>query len=129
MSYLGLDFGINYVNYRSFLSTVAIYDNAKVLNAGTDINYFSFRSANATDLRRADPYTWKSIERKLITTDAPLGMYVFDTRKKPIYTTQVGNMALVVQPSLVNAGCNIPTGWEMLANISNLMNASSLSSS
>lgn len=126
------DFYMQYSNFRHFLSTILIFDNQAAgvyPAAGSDINYFSFRSANATDLRRADPFTWKSIERKLLTTDAPLGMYMFDTRKKPIYTTQVGNMALVVQPSTVNAGCNIPTGWEMLANISNLMNASSLASS
>lgn len=126
------DFYMQYSNFRHFLSTILIFDNQNAgvyPAAGSDINYFSFRSANATDLRRADPFTWKSLERKLITTDAPLGMYMFDTRKKPIYTTQVGNMALVVQPSVVNAGCNIPTGWEMLANISNLMQASSLASS
>jgi len=37
-------------------------------------------------------------------------------------------MNLVVNPSLVNTGFNALVGWEDLANINNLLNASALSS-
>ncbi len=128
----GSDFYIPYSNFRHFLSTAAIFNNqnAGVYPApGSDINYWSIRSANATDLRKADPYTWQSFTRRKLMTDAPVPTYIFDTRDKPIYTTQQGNMSLVLNASLVNAGANIPVGWEMLANVSNLLNASSLAAS
>jgi len=126
------DFYMSYSNFRHFLSTIAIFDNQSngvYPAAGSDVNYFSFRSANATDLRKADPYTWAAMTRRKLLTDTPVPVYYFDTRNKPIYTTQSGNMSLVLNASLVNAGANIPVGWEMLANVSNLLNASSLSSS
>jgi len=126
------DFYMSYSNFRHFLSTIAIFDNQSngvYPAAGSDVNYFSFRSANATDLRKADPYTWAAMTRRKLLTDTPVPVCYFDTRNKPIYTTQSGNMSLVLNASLVNAGANIPVGWEMLANVSNLLNASSLSSS
>lgn len=128
----GQDFYMGYSNFRHFLSTTLVYDNQ--LNgvypaAGSDINYFSLRAANATDLRKADPYTWQAMTRRKLLTDTPVPVYYFDSRDKPIYTTQTGNMNLVMNASLVNAGASIPVGWEMLANVSNLLNAGSLSSS
>lgn len=128
----GQDFYMPYSNFRHFLSTVAVLDNwsgTAYPAAGSDVNYFSFRSANATDLRKADPYTWAAMTRRKLLTDTPVPAYYFDTRDKPIYTTQTGNMALVGNFSTVNTGANIPVGWEMLANVSNLLNASSLASS
>lgn len=128
----GQDFYIPFSNFRHFLSTMAIYDNQSAgvyPTAGSDINYWSIRSANATDLRKADPYTWESFARRKVLTDMPVPLYLFDTRDKPVYTTQTGNMNLVLNASLVNSGASIPVGWEMLANVSNLLNAGSLGSS
>jgi len=128
----GQDFYIPFSNFRHFLSTICIFDNetgGAYPTAGSDINYWSIRSANATDLRKADPYTWDTFARRNLQTDPPVPVYIFDTRDKPIYTTQTGNMNLVLNPSTVNSGASIPVGWEMLANISNLLNAGSLASS
>jgi hypothetical protein len=128
----GQDFYMAYSNFRHFLSTMAIFDNQSggaYPSPGTDINYWSQRAANATDLRKADPYTWQSYARRKIQTDFPIPLYVFDTRSKPVYTTQSGNMNLVLNPSLVNTNASVLVAWEMLANISNLLNAGSLASS
>ncbi|MDE2101040.1 MAG: hypothetical protein KGL39_27585 [Patescibacteria group bacterium] len=127
----GQDFYVPYSNFRHFLSTMVLLDNqtgGAYPSAGTDVNYFSLRAANATDLRKADPYTWASFARRKLLTDTPVPLYLFDTREKPIYTTQQGNMNIVANLSTVNAGCSLLTGWEMLANVSNLLNASSLAS-
>ena len=128
----GQDFYVPYSNFRHFLSTSVMFDNQSggaYPSPGSDINYWSFRSANATDLRKADPYTWSAFTRRKLMTDTPVPVYYFDTRDKPIYTTQSGNMALVLNASTVNSGASLLVGWEMLANVSNLLNASSLSSS
>lgn len=129
----GQDFYIQYSNFRHFLSTHVLFDNqtgGAYPTAGSDINYWSLRSANATDLRKTDPYTWETDMRLKIRTDMPVPIYVTDTFKKPIYTTAQGNMALVLNASTVNANASLLVGWEMLANVSNLMDAaSSLASS
>jgi hypothetical protein len=122
------DFNLGYSNFRHFLSTILIFDNGGTFNAGTDINYFSFRTANFTDMRKADPFVWKGMERQAIGTDFPKGSYYFDTRDKPIYTTQQGNTNLVVNASTVNAGANVLAAYEMLANVNNLQGAGSLAS-
>lgn len=125
----GQDFYISYTNFRHFLSTIVIYNNQ--LNgvyptAGTDINYWSLRSSNTTDLRKADPYTWESFVRRKLLTDTPVPVYITETREKPVYTTQSGNMALVLNPSLVNTNAFVLVGWEMLGNINNVNTAASL---
>jgi hypothetical protein len=128
----GQDFYMAYSNFRHFLSTMFIYDNQSggaYPAPGSDINYISQRAANATDLRKADPYTWQSYGRRRIQTDFPVPLYISDTRSKPVYTTQSGNMNLVINPSLVNTNASVLVAWEMLANISNLLNAGSLASS
>lgn len=124
------DFPIAYSNFRHFLSTTVIYDNA--LNgvyptAGSDVNYWSFRTANYTDTRKADPFTWSALARQKLLTDMPIGSYYFDHRNKPIFTTQTGNTNLILNASTVNANAQCMVGWEMLANVSNLINAGSLS--
>lgn len=126
----GQDFPIAYSNFRHFLSTTVIYDNALAgvyPGAGSDVNYWSFRTANYTDTRKADPFTWAALARRKLMTDMPLGSYFFDHREKPIYTTQTGNTNLILNASAVNANAQCMVGWEMLANVSNLINASSLS--
>lgn len=132
-TYTGLaqaqDFNMGYSNFRHFMSTVAFFQNGSAwpaISQGSDVNYWSFRTANYTDLRRADPYVFKGFERQKLLTDMPKGLYYFDTRDKPVYTTQTGNTNLVLNASTVNAGAQVQVGYEMLANVNNLVNAGSL---
>lgn len=128
----GQDFNMAYSNFRHFLSTCLIFDNqtgGAYPTAGSDVNYFSFRTANYTDARKADPFVWAGLARRKFLTDVPVGSYYFDHRDKPIYTTQVGNMNLVMNASTVNANAQTLVGWEMLANVNNLVNAGALASS
>jgi hypothetical protein len=118
-----------YSNFRHFMSTTLFYDNGSSwpsIVPGSDINYFSFRTANFTDTRKADPYVWAAFNRQKILTDTPKQVYYFDHRDKPIYTTQTGNTNLVMNPSTVNTSATVTIGWEMLANVTNLINAGSL---
>lgn len=123
------DFYMGYSNFRHFMSTLAVFDNGSAwsgITPGTDINYWSFRTANYTDTRKMDPYAWKLLERQKILTDMPKEMYYFDHRDKPIYTTQTGNTNLVLNASTANANAQVVVGYEMLANVNNLVNAGSL---
>lgn len=125
------DFNMAYSNFRHFLSTSLILNNQTAgayPTAGSDVNYFSFRTANYTDIRKASPFVWAGMARRKLLTDCPLATYYFDTRDRPIYTTQQGNTNLVVNMSTVNANASILVGWEMLANIQNLQNAGALAS-
>lgn len=123
----GSDNPIPFANFRQFLSTFIVYDNT-ALNIGTDINYFALQSANYTNIFKLDPFTSKLInERQIIADDFPIGMYYFDTRRKPLITTQYGNMQLVVNPSSVaGAGSQFLVGFEMLSLINQVANAGSL---
>lgn len=92
-----------YSNYRSFLSTIAIYDDDPATDtgrvAGTDVNYFSQQVANFTNLWKLDPFTQSQITRDILNTDLPAGCYLFDSRQKPIVTNQYGNQSLIINPS------------------------------
>jgi hypothetical protein len=123
------DFYFPYSNFRHFMSTTLVFDNGASwasISPGSDVNYWSFRTANYTDTRKADPFVWKGKERQIINNDFPREIYYFDHRSKPIYTTQTGNTALVGNFSTVNTGATATVGWEMLANVTNLVNAGSL---
>lgn len=123
------DFNMGYSNFRHFMSTLAFFQNGSAWSSivqGSDVNYWSFRTANYTDLRRADPFVFKGFERQKLLTDMPKGLYYFDTRDKPIFTTQTGNTNLVLNAGTVNAGAQVQVGYEMLANVNNLVNAGSL---
>lgn len=120
------DFQIPYANYRDFLSTTAIYDNAGTFNAGTDIAYWALQSANYTNLWKVDPNTAAEWGRLRLKIDFPKGMYYFDHRDKPIATVQYGNMALVINASSVTSGATVYIGYEMLALINQVTQAGSL---
>ena len=123
------DFPMGYSNFRHFMSTFAVFDNGSSwpsITPGSDVNYWSFRTANYTDTRKADPFIWKGLERQRVLTDFPKGVYYFDTREKPIYTQQTGNVNLVLNASTVNANAFVVAAYEMLATVSNLQNAGSL---
>jgi hypothetical protein len=97
----------SFINYRQYLSTFAIYDNAGVLNAGTDINRFKLLSANMLPLFDFTPPFQKLFERKIIGDDFPTGSYYFDFRDKPISTNQNGNMQLIFNPSVVTSSASV----------------------
>jgi len=125
------DNGIPYANFRNFLSTMVVYDNQTgggTLNAGTDINYFSLQAANYTNIFKMDPYMLKLIERTILNDDLPAGAYYIDHRRRPIITSQFGNMQLIINPSTVNSGAAFLVGFESLALINQVTQAGSLPS-
>lgn len=118
-----------YPNFRQFLSTCAIYDNAGTLNIGTDINYWALQSANFTNIFKYDPITAALLARDVLGDDMPKAGYYFDHRRRPIDTQQYGNMTLVFNPSSVGgASANVLLGLEMLAIRNLVMQAGSLMS-
>lgn len=123
----GQDFPIPLANFRDFMSVFAIYDNSKVLNPGTDMNYVGLQSANFTFINKYDPFMSAMLTRNLIGDDFPDGTYYFDFRNKPVATIQYGNMQLILNPSAVtDATANVLLGYETLALINQVTNAGSL---
>lgn len=121
------DFPIPYANFRQFLSTFVVYDNAGTLNAGSDINYFSLQAANYTNIWKYDPQMAALFARDVINDDFPVGTYYFDHRSKPINTQQYGNQQLIVNPSSVGGStAQTLVGWEALAFINQVVQAGSL---
>ena len=120
------DLPIPYANFRNFMSTCLIYDNAGVLNIGTDVNYFALQSANYTNIFKYDPQTSALFTREIMLDDFPKGTYYFDHRRRPISTVQYGNMSLVINPSAVTAGASVYLGYEALALINMVTQAGSL---
>ena len=110
------DQALPYANWRNFLSTFVVYDNAGVLNLGTDVNYLALQSANFTNLFKMDPFMLSLLTRTKINDDFAAGVYYVDTRNKPINTLQYGNMQLLVNPSAVtNSTSQLLIGYESLA--------------
>ncbi len=122
------DNNIPYANFRDFLSTCAIYNNAGTLNLGTDINYWAIQSANFSNIIKADPSLVALWARVRNQDDFPRGFYYFDHREKPINTVQFGNMGLIANLSSVTAGASILLGYESLALINQVIQAGSLAS-
>lgn len=123
------DFQIPYSNYRDYLSTTIIYNNAGVLAAGTDINYWALQAANYANLWNVKPYIaaiWANAE---IDDDMPLGTYYFSSRAKPISTAQYGNMNLVINASSVTAGAVVLIGYEDFAIQNQLLGAAGIANS
>lgn len=98
------DFPFAFPNMRQFNSVFSVYSNGGAQNAGTDINYWSLVSANATQLFKLDPLTATLFARQTFMGDPPLGTYYFDFRNKPIDTVSFGNMTLNMNASSVGAG-------------------------
>ncbi len=103
----GLDFPIPYTNFRSFLSTCAVFDNfgAAVATPGADVNYWAIQSANFTNMLQVEPHFIALKARNKIFSDFPINAannvaaYYFDHRDKPINTVQYGNMELILNPA------------------------------
>lgn len=125
----GQDFQIAYSNYRDYLSTTVIFNNAGTLNAGTDINYWQLIAANYVPLFNVTPTIAALWGNSEIGDDMPLGTYYFSSRAKPISTTTYGNMNLVINPSTVNSGAALYVGWEDFGIQNQLVNAAGLASS
>lgn len=124
---VGQDVPIAYANFRSFMSTLVVYDNAGVLNPGSDMTAWKLQSANYTNILNYDPFVSSLLSRQIINDDFPSGMYYFDHRQKPINTVQYGNMQLVATPSAVtNATSQLLVGFEALALINQVQQAGSL---
>lgn len=117
---------VQYANFRTFYSTVAIYDNDGTYNPGTDINYMAIQSANLIYLTKVDAFMASLMTRNLLGADCPKGVYVFNHRKRPVATNQYGNMQFVLNPSSVTSGASLLMGYEMLAIQSQAINAGSL---
>ncbi len=118
---------INYTNYRRFLSTMAIYDNAGVLNAGTDINTFKLQAANMTNIFDLPPAMIQFLSTRKIMGQFPLGSYYFDHREKPIDTVMNGNMQLLFNPSTVtNSTSTLLVGFEYIALLNQVAQAGSV---
>lgn len=116
----GNDFPVAYPNFRDFLSTIAVYDNAGVFNGGTDVNYWSLTSANFTNIFNMTPTIAALDARQTFMADPPLGTYYFDHRAKPLSTLAAGNMELNLNASAVTAGASLLIGFESFAQISQL---------
>lgn len=121
------DFPVQYANFRTFLSTIAIFDNGGTFNAGSDVNYVAIQVANQTYLERLDPFMSTLRTRQMIGDDYPPGTYVFDHRRWPIVTDQFGNTQFVINASAVNANANMQMMYEMLSIQNQAINAGSLS--
>lgn len=122
----GQDYFIPFANMRSFLSTFCIYDQAGTLNVGNDMNYVAIQVANATYIRNITPYYQALQNRNLVGDDLPKGMYLFETRDKPINTGNYGNTGIVLNPITAAAGTSVLIGWEAFAAQNQLVNAGSL---
>lgn len=122
------DFGIPFSNFRNFLSTVLVYNNNGTYNAGTDINYFALQVANQSQIWKYGPEEAALLARGVFMADPPLATYYFDHRAKPIATDQFGNAQITVNPSAVTAGASIKSGFEFMAQASEVVFAQSLPS-
>jgi hypothetical protein len=120
------DFPFAFPNMRQFNSVLAIFDNGGTLGTGSDINYWSLVSANATQLFKLDPLTATLFARQTFMGDPPLGTYYFDFRNKPIDTISFGNMTLNLNALTVNAGANLQVITEAFQQVQAIPYASSL---
>lgn len=122
----GQDFPVNFANFRNFLSMLVLFDNGGQANAGTDINYLALQTANFTNIFKVSPALQKLWERQRIETEYPVGSYMVDFSTQPISSVQYGNVNLIINPSLVNAGAQIIVGFEDLGQANTILPAGSL---
>jgi hypothetical protein len=125
----GQNYLIPFANYRTFLSTSVIFDNAGTLNVGTDVNSFSLLASNTTQIFNYGPQEAALFARSVFMADPPKGVYFFSHRNSPIQTINFGNMNLALNPSSVTAGAGLLVAWEQIANVSQVQFASALPNS
>lgn len=124
---VGQDFPIPYSNFRDFLSTIVVYDNAGSYNTGSDLNYLALTSANFTNLMKVSPEIAALKARQTFMSDPPPGTYYLDHRDRPINTLAFGNMALTLNASAVNAGAVVVMGYEAFAQVNTLLSSAASS--
>lgn len=121
------DFGVPFGNWRQFLSTVIVYNNAGVLNVGSDINSFKLQTANTSQIWKTDPNTQALLARSTFMADPPAGVYYFDSRLRPINTQQWGNVQIYVNPiTVTNSTSALWVGWEYFTQANQVTNAQAL---
>jgi len=123
------DFPIPYANFRDFQSTILLFNNNGMASGrafGTDINYLALQSANFTNIFKVDPLMVALWSREIFNAELPAGTYYFSHRKRPISTTQFGNMELIINPSVAASGAYAQVFWEDFALVNTLVNAGSL---
>ena len=121
------DFGVPFGNWRQFLSTVIVYNNAGVLNVGSDINNFKLQTANTSQIWKTDPNTQALLARSTFMADPPAGTYYFDSRLRPINTQQWGNVQIYVNPiTVTNSTSALWVGWEYFTQANQVTNAQAL---
>lgn len=123
------DFSIPYSNFRDFASTIVIYRNRVsangFMNAG-DVNTWSLRSANFTDIFEVRSRYADMWNRQVYGTDLPVGVNAFQTREKPISSVQFGNMELVLNANDAQTGANCVLEYEAFSLTNTIGNAASL---
>lgn len=124
---VGQDFPIPYSNFRDFLSTIVVFDNAGSYNTGSDLNYLALTSANFTNLMKVSPEIAALKARQTFMSDPPAGTYYLDHRDRPINTLAFGNMALTLNASAVNAGAVVVMGYEAFAQVNTLLSSAASS--
>ncbi len=126
----GQDFPVPYANFRAFLSTMLILDNGGLLYPGTDLNYISLQSANFVNIFKLDPINLAFKHRSWFLNDTPRGMYLINTRRKPLSTIQYGNLQLNINmgtpAQALAAGSVVLVGYEAMAQQNAIFQAGSL---
>jgi hypothetical protein len=126
----GQDFPYGYANFRNYMSTTCVLDNAGTLNAGSDVNYIALTSANNTNIWKFTPQVAALLARQQFMSDPPKGLYYFDHRNSPINTNQFGNMNLNFNPnSNIQSGATLLVGVEYFAQQTQVSGAQSLAAS
>lgn len=129
---VGQDFPYQYANFRQFLSTLAVFVNTGATGArgvGADVNYWALQAANFSNIWKEEPQLVALRTRQHLGVDLPPGCYMFDSRNRPISTTQYGNMELILNASTANAGAYELTCVEDFAIVQTLSMAGSLQAS
>lgn len=128
----GVDFPVQFANFRDFLSTFAIFNHDSSADsgrtAGTDTNYLALQAANFTNFWKLDPITQTLMTREILGADYPVGCYYQSYRRKPVSTVQYGNVELVLNASNSTTSSYLYVAWEDFALINTLTQAGSLAS-
>lgn len=123
---VGQDYTVQYSNFRTFLSTFAVYENYGAGANGDDVNYWALRSANFTDIFKLSPSESALLTRLQLGTDFPNKTYYFNHRDRPLNSIQYGNIELVLNAADVTGTPRILMGYEDFAMINVVSGAGSL---
>lgn len=129
---VGQDFPYQYANFRQFLSTLSVFVNTGTTGArgvGADVNYWALQAANFSNIWKEEPQLIALRSRQHLGVDLPPGCYMFDSRNRPISTTQYGNMELILNASTAGTGAYELTCVEDFAIVQTLSMAGSLQAS